>query len=83
MIHGLGLAITVQDIIHIGDPIIHPGEGSPFVRVTFQLIVFRPFEYEILVGKVRTANETGISVSLGFFDDIFLPAAYMQANSHL
>jgi DNA-directed RNA polymerase III subunit RPC8 len=82
VIYGLGLAITIQEVSHIGDPIVHPGIGAPFVRVSFNLIVFRPFEYEILVGKIRSANETGISISMEFFEDIFLPSIYMQQKSY-
>lgn len=61
---------------------MHPGDGSPFVRVTFELVVFRPFEFEILEGKIRSSTDAGIHLSLGFFDDVFLPAACMQPDSH-
>jgi DNA-directed RNA polymerase III subunit RPC8 len=46
-------------------------------RVTFALIVFRPFVGEVLVGTIADASEDGIMVSLGFFSAIFIPVYWM------
>ena len=41
----------------------------------------RPFVGEVLVGKIRSCTEEGISVSLVFFDDVFIPAHCLQSSS--
>lgn len=45
------------------------------------MIFFRPFLGEILVGKIISANEKGIWVSIGFFEDIFVPSYLLQTPS--
>ncbi|XP_063902265.1 DNA-directed RNA polymerase III subunit RPC8-like [Zophobas morio] len=42
------------------------------------MLVFRPFINEVLVGKVRMCNSEGVQVTLGFFDDILIPADCLQ-----
>jgi DNA-directed RNA polymerase subunit E'/Rpb7 len=44
-------------------------------------VVFKPFKGEIITGKVRTSTVDGLYVSLGFFEDVFIPAADLQAPS--
>ena len=73
-----GLAILVYDFCSVGDPYVHPNDGSATVSVTFRLVVFRPFIGEVIVGKVRSCDElSGINVTLGFFDDIVIPPGLM------
>eukprot|EP00123_Amoebidium_parasiticum_P004654 comp15939_c0_seq1/m.13338 comp15939_c0_seq1/g.13338 ORF comp15939_c0_seq1/g.13338 comp15939_c0_seq1/m.13338 type:complete len:236 (-) comp15939_c0_seq1:169-876(-) len=69
----VGLCIILFDIIKYGDQYIYPGDGAAFVEVEFRYVVFRPFVGEVLVGKVRSCNPAGIQVTMGFFDDIFIP----------
>jgi DNA-directed RNA polymerase III subunit RPC8 len=77
-----GLAISVFDLAQVGDPYVHQGEPSVAVSVVFRLIVFRPFNGEVLLGKVRSCDEqNGINVSLGFFDDILIPTALMPEGT--
>ena len=37
------------------------------------MIMFRPVEGEVLVGKVHSSNQNGIRVSLEFMDDVWIP----------
>jgi DNA-directed RNA polymerase III subunit RPC8 len=77
----VGLCICIFDFLEIGDPYIYPGEGSSIQTVQFRLVVFRPYVGEILVGKISSSNKEGVRISLGFFDDIFVPATLLQNNS--
>jgi DNA-directed RNA polymerase III subunit RPC8 len=52
------------------------GSCSHF-RVTFALIVFRPFVGEVLIGTIADSSESGITVSLGFFSAIYVPVYWM------
>lgn len=77
----VGLCICFYDFVEVGDPYVYPGEGSAHQRVTFRLVVFRPFVGEVLIGKLVSSNNEGIKVSLGFFDDILIPAHLLQSPS--
>ena len=79
VIKDVGLVISLWDIEDIGKSYIFPGgEGSTHTKVTFRLLVFRPFMEEVLVGKIRCCTKEGVHVSLGFFDDIILPSEALQ-----
>uniref|UniRef100_A0A1I7V004 RNA_pol_Rbc25 domain-containing protein n=2 Tax=Caenorhabditis tropicalis TaxID=1561998 RepID=A0A1I7V004_9PELO len=70
----LGLCICVYDIKEIGDSYILPGEGDCRARVTFRMIVFRPFVDEVIEAKVIESSRQGLTLSIEFFEDIFVPA---------
>eukprot|EP00041_Stephanoeca_diplocostata_P007882 m.113340 g.113340 ORF g.113340 m.113340 type:complete len:200 (+) comp17077_c0_seq2:232-831(+) len=81
VIKGLGLCIMLHDILTIGDSLIYPGDGAAQLRVRFRLVVFRPFVDEILEGTIRSCSEKGVHVTMGFFEDILIPASQMQPNT--
>ncbi|KAL7751597.1 DNA-directed RNA polymerase III complex subunit Rpc25 [Sorochytrium milnesiophthora] len=61
-----------------GDGIVQHSEGSAYYKVRFNMVVFRPFIGEVFVGVVKACSEEeGVQVSLGFFDDIFIPPALL------
>lgn len=78
-----GLCIALHGIDHVGPPIIYGGDGAAHIRLSFRYILFRPFTGQIIVGKVKASDATGILVSLEFFDHIFIPAQELQYPSHL
>ena len=45
------------------------------------MIFFRPFLGEIIIGKILSVSDKGIKVSLGFFDDIYIPSYLLQSPS--
>jgi DNA-directed RNA polymerase III subunit RPC8 len=66
--------VSAHDIIELGEGIIYQGDGAAYITVRFRLIVFRPFEGEILVGKIMQSNPTlGVRISLGFYDNVWVP----------
>ncbi|CAF0991663.1 unnamed protein product [Didymodactylos carnosus] len=77
----LGLCICLYDILSIGDCILLPGDANFHTKVKFRYVVFRPNIDEILVGKIRSSSKDGISVTLGFFDDILIPSTKLQHPS--
>ena len=81
IIYQVGLCVAFYDFIHVGDPLIYPAEGSTHQSVKFRLVVFRPFDGETLVGTISQSDEKGITVSMGFFDDIFIPANRLLDNT--
>lgn len=55
--------------------------GSSHTDVIFRYIVFRPEIGSLLTGKIKSCTREGIFVTLGFFDDIFIPKDELQHPS--
>ncbi|CAD0105883.1 unnamed protein product, partial [Aureobasidium uvarum] len=77
VIHRIGLCVALYDILQTSEGLIGHGTGIVNVNVDFRMIVFRPFKGEILMGKILSASDMGVRISMGFFDDIFVPAPGM------
>lgn len=77
----VGLCVSFYDFLDLGDPYIYPSEGSAHHLVRFRMVVFRPFVGEILTGKIVSCNKDGLKVSMGFFDDVFIPSSCLQKPS--
>ncbi|KAK4266149.1 hypothetical protein QN277_027113 [Acacia crassicarpa] len=82
VIANLGLCISVYDIRSIEGGFIFPGDGAATYTVVFTLIVFRPFVGEIITAKLLTSDADGLRLSLGFFDDVYVPMHHMPNPSH-
>ncbi|XP_073134759.1 uncharacterized protein [Henckelia pumila] len=73
IIENLGLCISVYDIHSIDGGFIPPGEGASTYKVRFRLVMFRPFVGEVISARLKESNKDGLRLSLGFFDDIYVP----------
>ncbi|KAI8992106.1 polymerase-like protein III polypeptide H [Mycotypha africana] len=81
VVQEVGLCICVHDILHASEGLILYGDGCSYKKVTFRLVVFRPFVGEILTGRVKSCSPVGVVVTMGFFDDILIPAVALQPGS--
>ncbi|KAK9815819.1 hypothetical protein WJX72_010172 [[Myrmecia] bisecta] len=77
----LGLVMSLYDVQQIEGGFIYPSEGSAHFQTKFRLVVFRPFVGEVIVGKLTKSSKEGLHVSVGFFDDIFIPEYSLQEPS--
>lgn len=77
----VGLCISHFDYLTISEGHLTNGDGCTYYKVTFRLIVFRPFKGEILTGKVKSCDEDGIRITLDFFEDIHVPRDGLPAPS--
>ncbi|GLT42388.1 hypothetical protein SLA2020_163900 [Shorea laevis] len=82
VIANLGLCISVYDIRSIKGGFIFPGDGASTYTVEFRLIVFRPFVGEIILAKLKESDANGLRLSLGFFDDIYIPVHLLPSPNH-
>ncbi|KAI4326533.1 hypothetical protein MLD38_031839 [Melastoma candidum] len=73
VIANLGLCVSVYDVRRVTGGFIFPGDGSPTYTVECRLVMFRPFVGEILDAKLKEYNKDGLRLSMGFFDDIYVP----------
>lgn len=81
VIPDVGLCISLFDISEASEGKVKWGDGGLWHKVKARLVVFRPFVGEVLVGKVMSSDESGIRVSMGFFDDIHIPTHLMPEPS--
>lgn len=66
VLRGEGICVAVIRVVQLGTPYIHPTKGAVTVRVTFEVLVFKPFLFEILMATVHSCDASGIVLSLGF-----------------
>ena len=57
VVKDVGLVIALFDILEIGESHVMAGDGASHTKVTFRLLVFRPFIEEILTGKIKSSNK--------------------------
>ncbi|KAJ2913672.1 hypothetical protein MD484_g6738, partial [Candolleomyces efflorescens] len=77
VLHEVGLCVCVFDLADVGEGRVRYGDGFLWYKVTFRMVVFRPFVSEVVVAKVKSSDEDGIRLSMGFFDDMYIPAIYL------
>eukprot|EP00591_Stephanopyxis_turris_P008663 CAMPEP_0195521584 /NCGR_PEP_ID=MMETSP0794_2-20130614/18980_1 /TAXON_ID=515487 /ORGANISM="Stephanopyxis turris, Strain CCMP 815" /LENGTH=252 /DNA_ID=CAMNT_0040651165 /DNA_START=339 /DNA_END=1097 /DNA_ORIENTATION=- len=78
----VGLVISrYGSCLSIGDGVCVAGDPGAHYEVVFKLLVFRPFVDEVCVGTIMLMSEEGVRVSLGFFEDVFIPAHWMLRPS--
>lgn len=77
----MGLCICVHDILEASEGRIRWGDGCLYYTVLFRLVVFRPFINEVLVGRITSSTNESIRVSMGFFDDIYIPPHLLPTPS--
>ena len=74
----MGLCVSFYDFLDVQDAYVYPAEGSCHQVARFRLVVYRPFVGEVLQGTVAHSDAEGIKVSMGFFDDIHVPARSLR-----
>jgi DNA-directed RNA polymerase III subunit RPC8 len=78
----VGLVISrYGDHVEVGNGVCVAGDGGSHHECKFRVIVFRPFVEEVCVGRIIKSTADGVHVSLGFFEDIFIPAYWMLRPS--
>ena len=82
VVPGLGLCVTLHDILHVGEAHLYASNASMHLPVEFRLVMFRPYVGEVLTGTVVSSDPKGMRVSLGFFDEIHVPSRLLQSPSY-
>jgi len=77
VLHDVGLCICVFDVAEVGEGKVRYGDGFLWYTVVFRLTVFRPFPTEIILAKVKSSDEDGIQLSVGFFEDMWIPLVHL------
>ncbi|KAG9031868.1 DNA-directed RNA polymerase III subunit rpc25 [Tulasnella sp. JGI-2019a] len=77
VIPDVGLGVCVFDLLAVSEGKVRYGDGCFWHKLTFRLVVFRPFISEVIVGTIKECTEKAVIVSTGFFDDIIVPASLL------
>ncbi|KAA1475482.1 polymerase III polypeptide H [Dentipellis sp. KUC8613] len=81
VLHDVGLCVCVFDIAEAGEGKVRYGDGFLWYTVIFRMTVFRPFPSEVILAKVKSSDQDGIQLSVGFFDDMHIPLIYLPQPS--
>ncbi|EKM81470.1 hypothetical protein AGABI1DRAFT_35937 [Agaricus bisporus var. burnettii JB137-S8] len=81
VLHDVGLCICVFDLTQVGEGKVRYGDGCLWYKTVFRMVIFRPFISEVVIAKVKSSDEDGIRLTMGFFDDIYIPTAYLPQPS--
>jgi len=81
VIPDVGLCIATFRLDVLGDGKLFPGDGAAHVEVVATLLVFRPFEGELVEGQILSSDLKGVRVTLGFFDDVLIPPSLFNENT--
>lgn len=81
VVPGLGLCIAIYDVCEVGESQLYPGSAEHHTLVEFRLVIFRPYVGEVLSGTIVSCDTQGVRLSLGFFDEIYVPSARLQQPS--
>uniref|UniRef100_A0A7S4BAP9 DNA-directed RNA polymerase III subunit RPC8 n=1 Tax=Chrysotila carterae TaxID=13221 RepID=A0A7S4BAP9_CHRCT len=77
----VGLCVALYDILEIGEAHLYQGSAAQHTAVEFRLVIFRPFVGQILTGKVASCDMQGVRMTMGFFDDVYVPTSALQKPS--
>lgn len=64
----LGIVIDVGRIEKIHEGFIVPGDGAAYYETVFTLMVFKPEQHEVVVGKIKDITDFGAFIQLGACD---------------
>ncbi|XP_051138554.1 uncharacterized protein LOC127256546 [Andrographis paniculata] len=82
VVEKLGLCVSVYDIRSIDGGFIFPSHGASTYTVKFRLVMFRPFVGEIISARLKESTKDGLHLTLGFFDDIYVPVPLLPVPNH-
>lgn len=61
----LGYVINVVSVDGVDDGILIPGDGAPFYKSNFQLLVWKPELHELVYGKISEITSFGAFMQIG------------------
>jgi len=61
----LGAAVSIVDVLEVGDGIIIPGDGAAYYKSRFKLLVWKPELQELAYGMIDEITNFGAFINLG------------------
>lgn len=64
----LGVVVDVLKVNTVGDGRVIFGDGASYYTTTFELLVFKPEQQEVIAGKIKDIADFGAFITLGPMD---------------
>ena len=61
----LGKAISVIEVLNVGEGVIIPGDGAAYYNSTFKLLVWKPELHELVFGSIAEITNFGAFIDMG------------------
>lgn len=61
----MGKAITVIDVLNVGEGTIIPGDGAAYYKTKFILLIWKPEIHELVYGTISEITNFGAFINLG------------------
>ncbi|MFH1711131.1 MAG: DNA-directed RNA polymerase [Nanoarchaeota archaeon] len=62
----LGMAVSVVEVLSVGEGIIIPGDGAAYYDSKFKILVWKPELHELVYGNIAEITNFGAFIDLGF-----------------
>lgn len=64
----LGIVVDVSGIEEIKEGVIIAGDGAAYYETIFNLMVFKPEQHEVVLGKIKDITDFGAFIQMGAID---------------
>ena len=61
----MGKAISVIDVLDVGEGVIIPGDGAAYYKTKFVLLIWKPEVHELVYGTISEITSFGAFINLG------------------
>jgi len=61
----LGIVVDIINVKDIGEGVVIPGDGASYFDTTFEAIVFKPEQQEVIAGKIKDIADFGAFITMG------------------
>jgi DNA-directed RNA polymerase subunit E' len=61
----IGRAVSVVDVVEIGEGVIIPGDGAAYYKCVFKLLAWKPELQELVYGKIAEITNFGAFINMG------------------
>ena len=61
----IGRAVSVVDVVEIGEGVIIPGDGAAYYKCTFKVLAWKPELQELVSGKIAEITNFGAFIDMG------------------
>ncbi len=61
----LGIVVDVIGVKDVGEGVVIPGDGASYYDTSFEAIVFKPEQQEVVAGKIKDIADFGAFITMG------------------
>lgn len=61
----IGKAVSVIDVLEVGEGVIIPGDGAAYYKTTFKILAWKPEMHELIYGIISEITNFGAFIDMG------------------